>query len=281
MTILITGAKGQLGSELCHLLDERHIAYLAMDSKMLDITNKAMVERVLNEYCPSVIYDCAAYTAVDDAEEEPGKTRNRQVNIIGTRNLAEAAERLGAKLVYISTDYVFDGTSSSMYFEDDEPNPRNEYGRAKYEGEQLVRQIMTEYYIVRTSWVFGEYGKNFVDTMLRLAQTRSTLSVVNDQIGRPTWTRSLSEFITYLIERKAPFGLYQFSNDGECSWYDFAKEILKDTTVSITPVNSEQYPQKAFRPKHSVMSLSKVKSVGFNNISWKIALKLFLQSIKS
>ncbi|MCH4123835.1 MAG: dTDP-4-dehydrorhamnose reductase [Levilactobacillus sp.] len=275
MKILITGASGQLGTELRHLLDSRGIEYLAMDSTQLDITDAKAVDIFFENERPSVVYDCAAYTAVDAAEEEPGKTTNGLVNVEGTRNLAIASERVKATLVYISTDYVFDGTNSEMYSEEDSANPKNQYGLAKYQGEQLVQKIMSKYYIIRTSWVFGKYGKNFVYTMLKLAETHDELSVVDDQVGRPTWTKTLADFMTYAVENRIEYGIYQLSNDNSCSWFEFASEILKDKQVTIHPVDSSKFPQKAYRPKHSVMSLEKAKSTGFSVISWQEALRKF------
>lgn len=279
MEILITGANGQLGTELRHLLDERNVAYTAAGSKELDITDVTAVNEFFAANAPKIVYHCAAYTDVDAAEEEPGKTLDEKVNVDGTINIAKAAESVGATLVYISTDYVFDGTKSDLYSVDDTPNPRNEYGRTKYEGELAVQKYVSKYYIIRTSWVFGEYGKNFVYTMLNLAKTHDHLTVVNDQIGRPTWTRTLAEFMTHVVDKHAYYGVYQLSNDDSCSWYEFAKEILKDTNVEIAPVTSEEYPQKAYRPRHSIMDLSKAKATGFEIISWQEALEKFKEKI--
>lgn len=276
--ILITGANGQLGSELRNLLDERSVAYDAFDSKGLDITDKQAVDDKFDSLKPAVVYHCAAYTAVDNAEDE-GKQANWQVNEDGTRNVAEAAKRVGAKLVYISTDYVFDGTNPGEYQADAPTNPKNEYGKAKLAGEQAVKETMDDYYIIRTSWVFGKYGKNFVYTMLRLAKDHDKLTVVDDQFGRPTWTRTLAEFMTYLVDHDEAFGTYQLSNEGSCSWYEFASEILKDEQVEVAPVPSEAYPQKAYRPRHSIMSLNKAEETGFKIISWQEALAQFKQLI--
>lgn len=276
--ILITGANGQLGSELRNLLDERGVAYDAFDSKGLDITDKQAVDDKFDSLKPAVVYHCAAYTAVDNAEDE-GKQANWQVNEDGTRNVAEAAKRVGAKLVYISTDYVFDGTNPGEYQVDAPTNPKNEYGKAKLAGEQAVKETLDDYYIIRTSWVFGKYGKNFVYTMLRLAKDHDKLTVVDDQFGRPTWTRTLAEFMTYLVDHDEAFGTYQLSNEGSCSWYEFASEILKDEKVEVAPVPSEAYPQKAYRPRHSIMSLSKAEETGFKIISWQEALAQFKQLI--
>ena len=276
--ILITGGNGQLGTELRQLLDENGQAYVSTDYNDLDITNKEAVDRYISELKPTVIYHCAAYTAVDKAEDE-GKAANEAVNVLGTKHVAEAAEANGAILYYISTDYIFDGTSDEEYTVDAIPNPKNEYGRAKLEGEKLVQAICSNYYIVRTSWVFGEFGPNFVYTMKRLAETYPKLTVVADQIGRPTWTRTLAEFLVHLSETKAEYGIYHLSNDDSCSWYEFASEILKHTAVEVAPVTSEEYPQKAYRPRHSVMDLSKAKETGFEIPSWKEALQNFLISL--
>lgn len=277
--ILITGATGQLGSELRNLLDERNVAYDAFDSHGLDITDEETVMKKVGELQPKVIYHCAAYTAVDNAEDQY-KAANWQVNETGTQNIAQAAKKVGALLVYVSTDYVFDGTNPGEYKEDDPTNPKNEYGKAKLAGEEIVKQTLDNYYIVRTSWVFGKYGRNFVYTMLRLAKDHDRLTVVNDQFGRPTWTRTLAEFVTYLVDNKSPYETYQLSNDDSCSWYEFAKEILADKDVEVAPVTSEEYPQKAYRPRHSIMSLEKAKATGYEILTWQEALKEFMSDIE-
>lgn len=274
--ILITGANGQLGTELKKLLDEKDLAYVATELKDLDITDKLAVSQFVSALKPTVVYHCAAYTAVDAAEDE-GKELNQLVNVTGTKNIAEAAEDVGATLIYISTDYVFDGTNQDEYTIDALPNPKNEYGRAKLEGEKMVREISTKAYIIRTSWVFGEFGNNFVFTMQRLAETHSRLTVVSDQVGRPTWTRTLAEFMLHLTATRQEYGIYHLSNEGQCSWYEFATEILKDTSVEVAPVTSKDYPQKAYRPKHSVMDLSKAKATGFNIPTWQEALEEFMK----
>lgn len=276
--ILITGANGQLGTELRHLLDERGIAYDAFDSKEMDITDAKVVADRFAEVQPKIVFHCAAFTAVDAAEDEK-KDLNWTVNEDGTKNVAEAAQKAGATLVYISTDYVFDGTNEGEYAVDAPTNPKNEYGKAKLAGEKLVASIMDKYYIIRTSWVFGKYGKNFVYTMLRLAKDHDRLTVVNDQVGRPTWTRTLAEFMLYAVQHQIPYGYYQLSNDGSCSWYEFASEILKDQSVDVQPVTSAEYPQKAYRPRHSIMSLAKVKEAGFSPLSWQEALQDFIKSL--
>ena len=255
--ILITGANGQLGTELRHLLDERNEEYVAVDVAEMDITNAEKVDEVFEEVKPTLVYHCAAYTAVDAAEEE-GKELDYAINVTGTENVAKASEKHGATLVYISTDYVFDG--------------KKPVGQ-----EWEVDDHVSNFYIIRTAWVFGNYGKNFVFTMQNLAKTHKTLTVVNDQHGRPTWTRTLAEFMTYLAENRKEYGYYHLSNDAkeDTTWYDFAVEILKDTDVEVKPVDSSQFPAKAKRPLNSTMSLAKAKATGFVIPTWQDALKEF------
>jgi dTDP-4-dehydrorhamnose reductase len=245
----------------------------------MDITDETVTMEKVKEIHPSVIFHCAAYTAVDKAEEE-GKELDELINVNGTRNVALAAKAIGAKLVYISTDYVFDGEKQvGEYQVDDQVNPQNEYGRTKLLGEQAVQEILDDYYIIRTSWVFGRYGHNFVYTMQRLAKEHKTLTVVNDQYGRPTWTRTLAEFMLYVIEKQAPTGIYHLSNDNSCSWHEFACEILKDSDVVVKPIPSSEFPQKAKRPQYSVMNLSKAKELGFEIPTWQEALRMMVQDI--
>ena len=275
--ILLTGGNGQLGTELRHLLDEQGLDYVSTDSTELDITDEAKTLAFIKELNPSVIYHCAAYTAVDKAEDE-GKALNELVNVAGSKHVAKAAEAVGATLVYISTDYVFDGMKKDgEYAVDDETNPLNEYGRTKLAGEEAVKTYASKYYIIRTSWVFGQYGHNFVFTMQKLAQTHPKLTVVNDQFGRPTWTRTLAEFMTYLVAQQAEYGVYHLSNDNRATWFDFATEILKDEAVEVAPVTSDQFPQKATRPQYSVMDLSKAKATGFVIPTWQEALAQMLK----
>ena len=270
--ILLTGGNGQLGTELRHLLDEKGLKYVSTDAQEMDITDEQATLAFIQELKPTVIYHCAAYTAVDKAEDE-GKELDEKINVNGTENVAKAAKVVGAKFVYISTDYVFDGTKKEgVYKETDTPNPQNEYGRTKLLGEQAVKDLLDEYFIIRTSWVFGKYGHNFVYTMKRLAQTHPRLTVVDDQYGRPTWTRTLAEFMVYIIENNADYGIYHLSNENSCSWYEFAKEILKETDVEVAPVTSAEYPQKAKRPQYSVLDLTKAKNTGFVIPTWEEAL---------
>lgn len=281
MSIIITGGNGQLGTELRHLLEEKGLSYHAADVKEMDITDKQAVDAYFDKYQPTIVFHCAAFTAVDKAEDE-GKELDEKINVLGTENVARAAERFGAVMFYVSTDYVFDGQKKNEEYQVDDPtNPLNEYGRTKLAGEKLVQTICSKYYIVRTSWVFGNYGHNFVYTMQRLAKDHDTLTVVNDQFGRPTWTRTLAEFLVFLMQEKPVYGVYHLSNDHSCSWYEFAKEILKDTDVEVVPVDSSAYPQKATRPQYSVMSLEKTKALGFVIPTWQEALAQMMANIES
>ncbi|HEK9994243.1 TPA: dTDP-4-dehydrorhamnose reductase [Streptococcus equi subsp. zooepidemicus] len=276
--ILITGSNGQLGTELRYLLDERSVDYVAVDVAEMDITNATKVEEVFAQLKPSLVYHCAAYTAVDAAEEE-GKALNEAINVAGTEHIAKACERYGATLVYISTDYVFDGQkpAGQEWLETDTPDPQTAYGRAKRLGELAVERYTKQFYIIRTAWVFGHYGKNFVFTMQNLAKTHSRLTVVNDQHGRPTWTRTLAEFMCYLADNRKPYGYYHLSNDAkeDTTWYDFAREILKETAVEVVPVDSSAFPAKAKRPFNSTMNLDKAKATGFVIPTWQEALEAF------
>ncbi|HEL0065848.1 TPA: dTDP-4-dehydrorhamnose reductase [Streptococcus equi subsp. zooepidemicus] len=276
--ILITGSNGQLGTELRYLLDERSVDYVAVDVAEMDITNATKVEEVFAQVKPSLVYHCAAYTAVDAAEEE-GKALNKAINVAGTEHIAKACERYGATLVYISTDYVFDGKkpAGQEWLETDTPDPQTEYGRAKRLGELAVERYTKQFYIIRTAWVFGHYGKNFVFTMQNLAKTHSRLTVVNDQHGRPTWTRTLAEFMCHLADNRKPYGYYHLSNDAkeDTTWYDFAREILKETAVEVVPVDSSAFPAKAKRPFNSTMNLDKAKATGFVIPTWQEALEAF------
>ncbi len=278
--ILITGAKGQLGTELVHYLDELGQDYVALDVATMDITKQEEVDRVFAEVQPSLVYHCAAYTAVDAAEDE-GKELDYAINVTGTENVVRAAEAHGATMVYISTDYVFNGDKpvGQEWQVDDPADPQTEYGRTKRMGEELVEKLSSRFYIIRTAWVFGNYGKNFVFTMQNLAKSHPVLTVVNDQHGRPTWTRTLAEFMVYLADNQQDYGYYHLSNDADqdTTWYDFAVEILKDSPVEVKPVDSSQFPAKAKRPFNSTMDLTKAKATGFVIPTWQEALEAFYQ----
>lgn len=277
MHYLITGANGQLGQEVVNELKKSHASYAAFDSSEMDILDQERIDEVFQKEKPTVVFHCAAYTAVDQAEEKTDL--NWAVNVEGTKNIALACKKYDATMVFISTDYVFDGTNPNMYKETDETNPQNEYGKAKREGEKLVQSILKQYYIVRTSWVFGQFGNNFVFTMEKLAKDRPELTIISDQIGRPTWTKTLADFMIHLATEKPAYGLYHLSNEGSCSWFEFAQEILEEKEVNVRPILSEDYPQKAKRPKHSILDLNKAKATGFDIPDWKTALNLFYEQI--
>lgn len=272
---LVAGANGQLGQEIVRILQERNENFVAFNSKELDITNRKLVFSVISDENPDVILDAAAYTKVDCAEED-GKYLNWLVNAEGTKNLADAAETVGATIVYVSTDYVFEGLKLTGYLETDAVTPQTEYGRAKIAGEQAIKQNNSNYYIVRTSWVFGEFGNNFVHTMLKLGDKLDEINVVNDQKGRPTWTKTLADFLLHLVDSNSEFGVYNLSNDNEATWYEFAVEILKEKNVKVNPVKSSEFPTVAKRPKNSVLSLEKAKSTGFTIPTWQEALNEYL-----
>lgn len=274
--ILVTGAKGQLGKKIIDLLSGKYTLVLT-DSDDMDITEESQVHKVTQSEKPDIIIHGAAYTKVDLAEEE--KDRCKKINSDGTKNLALAAADLDIPIIYISTDYVFDGEKKSPYIETDAPHPLSVYGKTKLDGERDIRNICTKFYILRVSWLFGELpeghpGTNFIETMLRLSKERNSLSVVNDQTGSPTYTRDLVEIIDLIVSKKEsiPFGLYHLSGNGECSWYDFAKEIFRLAKVSIAlkPITSDQYPQRAKRPTHSYMCKKKIeKTLNISVRSWQ------------
>ena len=281
MKILITGAKGQLGNKLIEILGKDHELILT-DSDNMDITDINIVKKVISEEKPDYIIHGAAYTKVDKAEEEIDLCR--KINSIGTKNIATVAKEFDIKLIYISTDFVLDGLKKSPYMESDKPNPLSIYGLTKYEGEEFIRGICDQYYIIRVAWLFGELpvggaGTNFVEIMLKLAKERPSLNVVNDQIGSPTYTGDLVETISKIINSSAEFGTYHFSGTGACSWYDFAKEIfrLTNTQVNLQPILSVEYPQKASRPPYSYLDKSKIeKALNINVRPWQEMLREYL-----
>ena len=277
MKVLVTGVSGQLGYDVVREGTGRGLEIIGSDvvgevHKRLDITDKDAVLTSVRNLKPDVIVHCAAYTAVDNAEEM--KELCWKVNVTGTENLAIAAKEVGAKFVYISTDYVFDGEGSKAFVETDQPNPAGYYGLTKYEGEKVVQSILDNYFIIRISWVFGLNGFNFIKTMLKLAETRKELNVVGDQIGSPTYTYDLSRLIIDMIETNK-FGIYHATNEGFCSWADFAKEIfnLAEKDVKVNSITSEEYPTIAVRPKNSRMSKQKLIDAGFEPLrNWQEAL---------
>jgi dTDP-4-dehydrorhamnose reductase len=272
MKVLVTGANGQLGYDVAKRLEEKEIEYLGTDRDTLDITNVDYVKRVIRDYSPDVIVHCAAYTAVDRAEDE--RELCYAVNALGTRYIAEACKEIDAKMIYISTDYVFDGEGYKPFVVTDTPNPINYYGKTKHEGELEVQELIDKYFIVRISWVFGSNGNNFVKTMLRLGKERDEISVVADQVGSPTYTYDLSKLLVKMIETDN-YGVYHATNEGYCSWYEFACEIFKQAgmDVKVNPIKTEDYPTKAKRPKNSRL-ISNAEFYKMDN--WRCSLEDYI-----
>jgi len=277
LKILVTGANGQLGQELVHLPARPDIEIAGFGRGELDVTEPEQCRNVIGSYKPEVVIHCAAYTKVDQAESEPDEAY--RVNADGTRNAALAAEQIGAKFVYISTDYVFDGKANAPYRENDRPDPQSVYGKSKLAGEQLVQSLSSRYFIVRTSWVYGKYGSNFVKTMLRLAEERDRLKVVNDQVGSPTYTLDLAQFLLELVKTDH-YGIFHVSNTGACSWYEFAKAIFEERGlhVQVEPCATAEFPRPAPRPAYSVLDHGAIRAHGLKPLRpWREALRSFLQ----
>ena len=281
MRVLVTGAKGQLGTDLMDELAKRGIEGIGVDVEEMDITDRDACMRVISEAKADAVIHCAAYTAVDAAEDHVDLCR--RIHGEGTRNVALACRETGAKLMYISTDYVFDGTGTRPWEPHDERHPLNVYGQTKYEGELAVEELTEKFFIVRIAWVFGVAGKNFIKTMLRLGEERGAVSVVDDQVGSPTYTYDLARLLVDMIQTDR-YGRYHATNEGLCSWYEFAKEIFRQAgmdQVQVTPVTSDQFPAKATRPSNSRMSKEKLQENGFTPLpTWQDALGRFLKEIR-
>lgn len=277
MKVFVTGVKGQLGFDVVNELKKRGHEAIGVDIDEMDITDEVSVNKVIQAAAPDAVIHCAAYTAVDAAEENEELCRN--VNAKGTEYIAKVCRELDIRMMYISTDYVFDGQGTRPWEPDDEREPLNVYGQTKYEGELAVEENLTKYFIVRIAWVFGVNGKNFIKTMLNLGKTHDKLTVVADQIGSPTYTYDLARLLVDMIETEK-YGRYHATNEGLCSWYEFACEIFNQTgmNVKVEPVGSDQYPVKAKRPMNSRMSKDKLDENGFDRLpSWQDALKRYLR----
>lgn len=273
MVVLVTGAKGQLGEALQFVSnlnsktnlnnhENEPIHFYFYSSSELDITNKLAIETVFLKVKPNFCINAAAYTAVDKAESEQEKAY--AVNVIGAKNIAEVCNSFNSTLIHVSTDFVFDGNKTSPYNEDDITNPKGIYGVTKHDGELEIIKSLKQYFIIRTSWLFSSFGNNFMKTMLRLSKERNSLSIVNDQIGTPTNAIDLAVVIIKVIQSQSKaYGIYHFSNEGYCSWYDFAKKIFEINKVKIDlkPIPSIDFPTPAERPKYSVLDKSKIKKV--------------------
>lgn len=280
MKLLVTGVKGQLGYDVCKVLSARGIEHRGVDIEDFDITNVQATHDYIAAYRPDGVIHCSAWTAVDRAEDELEKVR--AVNAEGSRNIASVCKEIGAKLVYISTDYVFPGTGDRFYEPDDPTGPLGAYGVTKLEGEQAVQALLERYFIVRVSWVFGKNGNNFVRTMLRLAETKSELNVVCDQIGSPTYTADLAPLLCDMVVTNK-YGIYHATNEGICSWAEFAEEIfrLAGKDVKVNPVPTSEYPTRAARPLNSRMSKAKLEEMGFSRLpDWHDALARYLRELE-
>jgi dTDP-4-dehydrorhamnose reductase len=283
MVVLITGAGGQLGQSIQSVAGNYpDIHFIFCSSSDLDITNKNSCESVFKISKPDYCINAAAYTAVDKAESDPEKAR--LINVIGAKNLAEVCKNFDTTLMHISTDFVFDGNKSTPYTEEDDTNPQSVYGQTKLDGEKAIQEILEKYFIIRTSWVYSQFGNNFMKTILRLAKERTSLSIVSDQIGTPTNALDLAEVLIKIIlvsslsfgeARGKAFGIYNFSNEGSCSWFDFAQKILEKNGINIDlqPIPTISYPTPAQRPKYSVLDKSKIKSTfGIEIKNWEVSL---------
>ena len=276
---MVTGVNGQLGYDVVLKLKEINIDVVAPRRDEFDLTNREQIQRYILKEKPDIIIHCAAYTAVDKAEDE--KDVCYAVNVEGTKALIEAAKMINAKVVYISTDYVFDGSGQEPHFEEKETNPINYYGYTKEQGEKIVRELIDRHFIVRTSWVYGSNGNNFVKTMIKLAETRNDINVVSDQIGAPTYTKDLAEFIVSLVLTNK-YGTYHGVNEGYCSWYEFAKVIFEKTesSININPISSKEYPTRAKRPLNSKLGKANSDVANIKRLpDWKDALSRYLATL--
>ncbi|MBQ8326747.1 MAG: dTDP-4-dehydrorhamnose reductase [Lachnospiraceae bacterium] len=281
MKVLVTGVKGQLGFDVVRELEKRNMEAVGVDIEEMDITDAQSVDRVIREAAPDAVIHCAAYTAVDAAEDN--EELCRKVNAEGPQNIANVCKALDIKMIYISTDYVFDGQGERPWEPEDERHPLSVYGQTKYEGELAVQNTLEKYFIVRIAWVFGVNGKNFVKTMLRLAETHNKLTVVNDQYGSPTYTYDLARLLVDMVLTDK-YGVYHATNEGICTWYEFACEIfrLAGIEMEVAPVSSDEYPAKAKRPENSRMSKDKLEANGFERLpAWQDALKRYLEIIRA
>ena len=279
MRVFVTGVKGQLGYDVMNELEKQGLEGIGVDIDEMDITDADQVNKVIKEAAPDEVIHCAAYTAVDAAEDN--EEICRKVNAQGTENIAKVCEELDIKMMYISTDYVFNGQGERPWEPDDEREPLNVYGQTKYEGELAIEEHVKKFFTVRIAWVFGVNGKNFIKTMLNLGKTHDHLTVVNDQTGSPTYTYDLARLLVDMIQTDK-YGRYHATNEGLCTWYEFACEIFKQAgmDVSVAPVSSDEYPAKAKRPSNSRMDKSKLTANGFQPLpTWQDALSRYLKEI--
>lgn len=279
MRFLVTGVKGQLGHDVMEELALRGHEGVGVDVEEMDITDAQTVERVIKGAQADGVIHCAAYTAVDAAEDEPEVCC--KVNADGTENIAKVCRELDLPMMYISTDYVFDGEGERPWEPQDTCNPLNVYGKSKYLGEVAVQKYLEKYFIVRIAWVFGVSGKNFIKAMLNKAKTTDKVTVVDDQVGSPTYTRDLAVLVVDMMETDR-YGVYHATNEGICTWYEFAKEIFAQAGIGmeVSPISADEYPAKAKRPHNSRMDKSKLDEAGFRRLpTWQDALERYLKVI--
>lgn len=281
MRVLVTGVKGQLGYDVVRELEKRGHTAIGVDVEEMDITDAMTVDRVISDSMVDAVVHCAAYTAVDAAEDNVGVCT--KINADGTENIAKVCKKLDIKMVYISTDYVFDGQGNRPWEPDDVvTEPLNMYGMSKYLGEQAVQKYLEKFYIVRIAWVFGINGKNFIKTMLRLGKENGKVSVVNDQFGSPTYTEDLAVLLVDMVETNR-YGIYHATNEGFCSWYEFACEIFRQVgmDVEVTPVSSNEFSAKAKRPFNSRMSKEKLVANGYRKLpTWQDATARYVNLLE-
>ena len=278
MKVLVTGAAGQLGREVCNRLRELGIQFKGVGRADFDLTEESATRAVILAYAPDAVIHCAAYTAVDKAETE--KEPCFRVNVLGTANVAKACRELNARMMYISTDYVFDGQGDAPFETDHAKAPINHYGLTKAMGEDEVQSWLEKYFIIRIAWVFGLAGNNFVETMLRLGQQRESVRVVADQVGSPTYAKDLAPLLCSMIQTER-YGVYHATNEGFCSWFEFAAEIMVRASLPcrVEPISTSDYPTAAQRPQNSRLSKRSLDEAGFARLpSWQDALKRYLQS---
>jgi len=281
LKFMVTGVNGQLGHDVMMKLKSLKFDVVAPIRDEFNLTDKNQVKNYIAKENPDVIIHCAAYTAVDKAEDE--KDLCYSVNVEGTRAIAEAAREINAKVVYISTDYVFDGLGIESHSEEKETSPVNYYGYTKEQGEKIIKELIDKHFVVRTSWVYGLNGNNFVSTMIKLAESRKEINVVSDQIGAPTYTKDLAEFIVKLVQTDS-YGTYHGVNEGYCSWYEFAKSIFAKTGIemNVNPISTEDYPTKAKRPLNSRLSKENTTKAVLDRMPhWEDALTRFIEELKS
>ena len=279
MKVLVTGVNGQLGYDVVKELNRRKIECLGADIEDFDITDAEATDRFIAEYHPDAVIHCSAYTAVDKAEDDPGPCR--AVNVAGPENIAKSCEKIGAKMIYISTDYVFPGSGEAFYETDDPTGPLGVYGQTKLDGESAVKRILGRHFIIRTSWVYGMNGGNFIKTMLKLSETRDEINVVSDQIGSPTYTADLAPLLCDMVATDK-YGTYHATNEGICSWVELAEEVFKRAgrSTKVNRISSDEYPSKVVRPKNSRLSKKSLDAGGFKRLpEWQDAVGRYIKEL--